>query len=72
VLAATHDWRGRYRQLLSSYDWSRAHARRRGGEAWTTGAATHAHQPDAALEGTSLMQPALELVVAAWLAASTE
>jgi hypothetical protein len=32
-MAAMHDWRERYGQLPSSYDWSRTHARRRGGEA---------------------------------------
>ena len=33
VLAAMCDWRDRYGRLPSSYDWSRTHARRRGGEA---------------------------------------
>jgi hypothetical protein len=33
VLAAMLDWRSRYRRLPSSYDWSRTHVRRRGGEA---------------------------------------
>jgi AraC-like DNA-binding protein len=33
VLAAIAEWRSRYGRLPSSYDWSRAHARRRGGEA---------------------------------------
>lgn len=33
VLAAMGAWRDRYGQLLSSYDWSRTRARRRGGEA---------------------------------------
>ena len=33
VLAAMHAWRDRYGRLPSSYDWSRTHARRRGGEA---------------------------------------
>src|SRR4029077_3419750 len=33
VLAAMADWRRRYGTLPSSYDWSRAHARRRGGNA---------------------------------------
>ena len=33
VLAAMRDWRERYGRLPSSYDWSRTHARRRGGEA---------------------------------------
>jgi hypothetical protein len=33
VLAAIAEWRSRYGWLPSSYDWSRAHARRRGGEA---------------------------------------
>jgi AraC-like DNA-binding protein len=33
VLAAMAEWRSRYGRLPSSYDWSRAHARRRGGEA---------------------------------------
>ena len=33
VLEAMREWRARYGQLPSSYDWSRAHARRRGGEA---------------------------------------
>jgi hypothetical protein len=33
VLAAMRDWRARYGRLPSSYDWSRTHARRRGGEA---------------------------------------
>ena len=28
-----HEWRSRYGGLPSSYDWSRTHARRRGGEA---------------------------------------
>jgi hypothetical protein len=32
VLAAMHEWRERYGRLPSSYDWSRTHARRRGGE----------------------------------------
>ncbi len=33
VIAAMAEWRSRYGQLPSSYNWSRAHARRRGGEA---------------------------------------
>ena len=33
VLEAMHEWRDRYGWLPSSYDWSRTHARRRGGEA---------------------------------------
>jgi AcrR family transcriptional regulator len=33
VLEAMLDWRRRYGRLPSSYDWSRTHARRRGGEA---------------------------------------
>jgi hypothetical protein len=33
VLAALREWRERYERLPSSYDWSRTHARRRGGEA---------------------------------------
>jgi hypothetical protein len=33
VLAAIREWRGRYGRLPTSYDWSRTHARRRGGEA---------------------------------------
>ena len=33
VLDAMRDWRDRYGRLPSSYDWSRTHARRRGGEA---------------------------------------
>jgi AraC-like DNA-binding protein len=33
VLAAMAEWRERYGRLPSSYDWSRTHARRRGGEA---------------------------------------
>ena len=33
VLAAMWDWRARYDRLPTSYDWSRTHARRRGGEA---------------------------------------
>ena len=33
VLAAMRAWRARYGRLPSSYDWSRTHARRRGGEA---------------------------------------
>jgi AraC-like DNA-binding protein len=33
VLAAVSEWRSRYGRLPSSYDWSRAHARGRGGEA---------------------------------------
>ena len=33
VLVAMHDWRERYGQLPSSYDWSRTHARRSGGAA---------------------------------------
>jgi hypothetical protein len=33
VLDAMRDWRRRYGRLPSSYDWSRTHARRRGGEA---------------------------------------
>jgi hypothetical protein len=33
VLAAMGEWRSRYGGLPSSYDWSRTHARRRGGEA---------------------------------------
>jgi hypothetical protein len=33
VIAAMLEWRGRYGRLPSSYDWSRTHARRRGGEA---------------------------------------
>jgi hypothetical protein len=31
VLEAMNEWRSRYRRLPSSYDWSRTHARRRGG-----------------------------------------
>src|SRR5207244_1004923 len=33
VLEAIRDWRERYGQLPSSYDWSRTHARHRGGQA---------------------------------------
>jgi hypothetical protein len=33
VLASMQEWLGRYGQLPSSYDWSRTHARQRGGEA---------------------------------------
>jgi hypothetical protein len=33
VVAAMREWRRRYGQLPSSYDWSRTHAARRGGEA---------------------------------------
>jgi hypothetical protein len=33
VLEAMGEWRERYGRLPSSYDWSRTHARRRGGEA---------------------------------------
>ena len=33
VLDAMRDWRDRHGRLPSSYDWSRTHARRRGGEA---------------------------------------
>jgi len=33
VIEAMLDWRRRYGQLPTSYDWSRTHARRRGGEA---------------------------------------
>ena len=33
VLDAMCDWRARYGRLPTSYDWSRTHARRRGGEA---------------------------------------
>ena len=33
VLGAMCEWRERYGRLPSSYDWSRTHARRRGGEA---------------------------------------
>jgi hypothetical protein len=33
VVEAMLDWRRRYDRLPSSYDWSRTHARRRGGEA---------------------------------------
>jgi AraC-like DNA-binding protein len=33
VVSAMRDWRARYGRLPSSYDWSRTHARRRGGEA---------------------------------------
>ena len=33
VLAAMHEWRDRYGNVPSSYDWSRSHARHRGGEA---------------------------------------
>ena len=33
VLAAMAEWRSRYGRLPSSYDWSRTHAGRRGGEA---------------------------------------
>ncbi len=32
VLAAMRDWRELYGQLPTSYDWSRTHARRRGGQ----------------------------------------
>jgi hypothetical protein len=32
VLDAMRAWRARYGRLPSSYDWSRTHARRRGGE----------------------------------------
>jgi hypothetical protein len=34
VLAAMREWRELHGQLPSSYDWSRTHARRRGGEAF--------------------------------------
>lgn len=33
VLAAMQEWRARYGRLPTSYDWSRTHALRRGGEA---------------------------------------
>src|SRR5438270_12235429 len=33
VLDAMREWRARYGSLPTSYDWSRTHARRRGGEA---------------------------------------
>ena|SRR5450755_844782 len=33
VLDAMHAWQSRYGRLPSSYDWSRTHARRRGGQA---------------------------------------
>jgi hypothetical protein len=33
VLAAMREWRARYGRLPTSYDWSRTHALRRGGEA---------------------------------------
>jgi hypothetical protein len=33
VVSAMLEWRKRYGRLPSSYDWSRTHARRRGGEA---------------------------------------
>jgi len=33
VIDAMREWRARYGRLPSSYDWSRTHARRRGGEA---------------------------------------
>jgi hypothetical protein len=33
VLEAMREWRVRHGRLPSSYDWSRTHARRRGGEA---------------------------------------
>ena len=33
VLAAMREWRERYGRLPSSYDWSRTHASRRGGQA---------------------------------------
>ena len=33
VLAAMREWRDRYGRLPSSYDWSKTHAHRRGGEA---------------------------------------
>ena len=33
VLAAMAEWRSRYGRLPSAYDWSRTHARRRGGDA---------------------------------------
>ncbi len=32
VISAMREWRSRYGRLPTSYDWSRAHARRRGGE----------------------------------------
>jgi hypothetical protein len=32
LLGAMREWRARYGRLPSSYDWSRTHARRRGGE----------------------------------------
>ena len=35
VVEEMHDWRRRYGRLPTSYDWSRTHARRRGGEALT-------------------------------------
>jgi hypothetical protein len=33
VLDAMREWRARYGRLPSSYDWSRTHAKRRGGVA---------------------------------------
>jgi hypothetical protein len=33
VLRAMRDWQARYGRVPSSYDWSRTHARRRGGRA---------------------------------------
>lgn len=42
VVDAMRDWRGRYGRLPSSYDWSRTHARRRGGAAVRRLEETHA------------------------------
>ena len=72
VLDAMRAWRARYGRLPSSYDWSRTHARRRGGDAlerlaegqWPSASGRHRSVRDWAAARTAAVsgpQPASEM-----------
>jgi hypothetical protein len=50
VREAMHEWRQRYGRPPSSTDWSRTHARRRGGEALTRFQARHCPAPSTVID----------------------
>jgi len=61
VVSAMLDWRERYGRLPSSYDWSRAHAQRRGGDFLLGGDDVLVHPADGAVhhEQPGVLQPRL-------------
>jgi AraC-like DNA-binding protein len=71
VLAAMREWRDRYGRLPSSYDWSRTHARRRGGPAleklgsgdWPAASVVNSVFGSWAPARDAAMEPAAELPV---------